>query len=264
MFVTARRFLLLLAVCFALAPSTSALAQGALDTIQRNKVIRIAIPTDFPPYGFVGPDLQPRGLDIDIANFIAGKLGAKAEFTPVTTANRIPYLQTGRVDLVISTLGRTPERMQVIDFTAAYSPFFIGIFGPKSAAVSAAADLAGKSISVTRGSVDDTGLTEIAPQTATIRRFEDNNATVAAFVTRQTDLIATSVSVASTVVERNPELGAEFKFLLRESPNFIGLAKGETALKDRVNTIIREAKASGELDQLAQKWLKRPAGNLPE
>jgi polar amino acid transport system substrate-binding protein len=244
--------------------ATPAAAQTALETIERTKVLRVAVPTDFPPYGFVGPDLQPRGLDIDMANLIAQRMGVRVEFTPVTTANRVPYLQTRRVDLVISTLGRTPERMQVIDFTAAYSPFFIGVFGPKGLDVAAPAALSGRSIAVTRGSVDDTALTEIAPPNTTIRRFEDNNATVAAFMARQTDLIATSVSVATTIVECNPALGAEFKFLLRESPNFIGVTKGETALQARVNAIIKEAKARGELDALAQKWLKRPAGDLPE
>ena len=54
---------------------------------------------------------------------------------PVTSANRIPYLQTRKADLVISTLGKNAEREAVIDFTAAYSPFFQAVFGPKSLAV---------------------------------------------------------------------------------------------------------------------------------
>ncbi len=198
-----------------------------------------------------------------MANLIGEKLGARVTLVPVTTTNRIPYLQTGRVDLVISTLGRNPERAAVIDFTAAYSPFFIGVFGPASISVRGPEDLAGRTIAVTRGSMDDTSLTEVAPTTATIRRFEDNSATVTAFVSRQTDLLATGVSVAATVMQRNPALGAEYKFLLRESPNFIGLPKGETALRDRVNEIIAEAKANGTIDRLAQRWLGRPAGELP-
>jgi polar amino acid transport system substrate-binding protein len=85
-------------------------AQAALENILKTKKIRIGVPTDFAPYGFVGPDLKPRGLDVDMANYIAAKLGAQAELLPVTTANRIPYLQTKKADLVISTLGKNPER----------------------------------------------------------------------------------------------------------------------------------------------------------
>jgi len=118
-----------LVLCAAVASSFLTLAgashaQAALDNIQKTNLIKIAIPTDFPPYGFVGIDLKPQGLDIDMANYIAAKMGVKIELVPVTSANRIPYLQTKKADLVISTLGKNAEREKVIDFTSAYSPFF--------------------------------------------------------------------------------------------------------------------------------------------
>ena len=95
-------------------------AQTALDSIQKSKLIKIAIPTDFPPYGFVGIDLQPQGLDIDMANYIGQKLGVKVELIPVISANRIPYLQTKKADLVISTLGKNPDREKVIEIGRAH------------------------------------------------------------------------------------------------------------------------------------------------
>ena len=98
------------------------------------KTLKVAIPTDFPPYGYVGTDLKPQGLDIDMANYIAAKLGVAVELVPVTSANRIPYLQTNKADLVISTLGKNAEREKVIDFTAAYSPFFQAVFAAKTLA----------------------------------------------------------------------------------------------------------------------------------
>ena len=115
-----------------------------LEDILANKQINIAVPTDFPPYGFVGTDLKPQGLDIDMANLIGAKLGVKVELVPVTSANRIPYLQTKKADLVISTLGKNPERAAVIDFTAAYSPFFQAVFAAKGVSIKGAADLAAR------------------------------------------------------------------------------------------------------------------------
>lgn len=238
-------------------------AQTALDDVLKAKEIKIAIPTDFPPYGSVGTDLKPKGLDIDVAHYIASKLGVQVELVPVTTANRVPYLQTKKVDLVISTLGKNPEREKVVDFTIAYSPFFIAVFGPKTMAVKGAPDLAGKSISVTRGSVDDLELTKVAPPSTEMRRFEDNNSTVAAFVAGQVQLVATSAQVAGSMMTKNPQLGTEYKFVLKDSPNFIGVAKGEDKLRIRVNEIIAEAKKSGDLDKISLKWLGRPAGDLP-
>ncbi len=258
-----RRLLSLALTTTAMLAAFGVQAQTALDDVMKAREIKIAIPTDFPPYGSVGTDLKPQGLDIEVAQYIATKLGVKLELVPVTTANRIPYLQTKKVDLVISTLGKNPEREKVVDFTIAYSPFFIAVFGPKTMAVKGAPDLAGKSISVTRGSVDDLELTKVAPASTEMRRFEDNNSTVAAFVAGQVQLVATSAQVAGSMMAKNPQLGTEYKFVLKDSPNFIGVGKGEDKLRLKVNEIIAEAKKSGELDKIAVKWLGRPTGDLP-
>ena len=225
------------------AAALPAQAQTALDDVRAKKLINIAIPTDFAPYGFVSTDLKPQGLDIDMANLIAAKLGVKVERVPVTSAKRIPCRQTRKADIVISTLGKNAEREKVIDFTAAYSPFFQAVFTAKTLPVKSAADLAGKSVGVTRGAIEDLELTKIAPASADVKRFEDNNATVSAFVSGQVQVIATGAQVAGNMMVRNPQLGAEYKFVLKDSPNHIGVNKGE--------------------DKLAQKWLGRPAGDLP-
>ena len=164
---------------------------------------------------------------------------------------------------MISTLGKNAEREKVIDFTAAYSPFFQAVFAAKALNVKSFADLAGKTLAVTRGAIEDMEITRLAPPTADIRRFEDNNATVSAFVSGQVQTIATGASVAGNMMQRNPQLNAEYKLLIKDSPNFIGVAKGEDKLRARVNEIIAAAKAAGELDRMAQKWLGRPAGDLP-
>lgn len=248
----------------ALLTTFGAQAQSALDDVMKAKKIIIAIPTDFPPYGFVGTDLKPQGLDIDMANYIAAKMGVAIELAPVTSANRIAYLSTRKADLVISTLGKNPEREKVIDFTAAYSPFFQAVFAPKTLSIKSFADLAGKSIGVTRGAIEDQELTRLAPSGTDIKRFEDNNATVSSFVAGQVQLIATGASVAGNMMGKNPQLGTEYKLLLKDSPNFIGVGKGEDKLRLKINEIIAAAKTSGDLDKMAVKWLGRPAGDLPK
>jgi polar amino acid transport system substrate-binding protein len=116
---------------------------------------------------------------------------------------------------------------------------------------------------VTRGSLEDQELTKIAPANADIKRFEDNAATVAAFIAGQTQVIATGASVAGNMMAKNPSVNVEYKLLLKDSPNFIGVGKGEDKLRNKVNEIIAQAKANGDLDKMAQKWLGRPAGDLP-
>lgn len=262
--MTSRRHFQSSLAAIALFTSLGVHAQTALDDVLKAKKITIAIPTDFPPYGFVGTDLKPQGLDIDMANYIGGKLGVAVELAPVTSANRVAYLQSKKADLVISSLGKNPEREKVIDFTAAYSPFFQAVFAPKTLAIKSFADLAGKSVGVTRGAIEDQELTKLAPSGTDIKRFEDNNVTVSSFVSGQVQVIATGASVAGNLMAKNPQVGAEYKLLLKDSPNFIGVAKGEDALRAKVNEIILAAKKSGDIDKMAVRWLGRPAGNLPE
>ncbi|MGV0758852.1 transporter substrate-binding domain-containing protein [Tistrella mobilis] len=231
---------------------------AGLDAIQKAGVLRVAVPQDFPPFGSVGPDMAPRGYDVDMARLIGDALGVKTELVPVTSANRIPYLTTDKVDLVISSLGKNPEREAVIDFTNAYAPFYNGVFGPADLKIAGAADLAGHTVGVTRGAIEDLELSKIAPAEATIRRYEDNNGTIQAFLSGQVELVATGNVVAAAILERNPRTRPEPKFLIKNSPCYIGVAKGETALVAKVNEIIAAARADGRLSKISETWLGAP------
>lgn len=258
---TAVATILATAAMCAMAPAR---ADDSLNAVMAKKSIAIGIPVDFAPYGFMGPDLKPQGLDVAVAQMIADKMGVKAELVPVSTPNRIPYLQTRKIDLIVSALGKNAERAKVIDFTIAYAPFYQAVFGPKSLSIKSFADLGGKTIAVTRGTIQDDVLQQVAPPTLKIQRFEDDNSTVAAFVSQQTQLVATGAAVAAAAIQKYPKVDAEYKLLLKDSPNFIGVRKGDTALLGKVNDILRQAKADGTLGTYAQRWLGRGTGELPE
>jgi polar amino acid transport system substrate-binding protein len=247
---------LLLSLCAAAALLGAPLAHAdALQNIVKSGSLRVAVPQDFPPFGSVGTDLTPVGYDIDTAKLIASRLGVTVELIPVTSANRVAYLQTNKVDLVISSMGKNAEREKVIDFTTAYAPFFNGVFGPSSIKVTQASDLSGKTIGVTRGAVEDIELSKIAPADATIKRYEDNNGTITAFLSGQVPLIATGNVVAAAILAKNPPKKPETKFLIKDSPCFIGLNKGEPELQAKVNAILAEAKKDGSLNTISKKWL---------
>lgn len=252
-----RRFIGGLALAAAALVSLPALdaRADALKDVASAGVLKVAVPQDFPPFGSVGTDLKPRGYDIDMAQLIADKLKVKLELVPVTSANRIPYLQTKKVDLVISSLGKNPDREKVIDFSDAYAPFYNGVFAPAGAKISTPADLAGKSVGVTRGAIEDLELTKVAPASADIKRYEDNNGTISAFLSGQVEAIATGNVVAAAILERNPPKRPEIKFLIKNSPCYVGLNKEEPALLAKVNAIIADAKKDGSLNQIARKWL---------
>ncbi|MFT4014240.1 MAG: transporter substrate-binding domain-containing protein [Paracoccus sp. (in: a-proteobacteria)] len=258
MHISRRRVFSAFAALMTLVAAPAVHAQDALAKVESSGTIRIAVPTDYPPYGFVGTDLQPQGLDIDMAKLIAEKMGVTLEMVPVTSANRVPYVQTGQVELVISTLGKNAERMKVIDFTHAYAPFFQAVYGPKSLTVASFDDLAGKTIAVAKGAMEEQELVKLGPAGMEFKRYEDQAASTAAFVAGQTDVIATSVSNATLMTQNNPKLEAEFKLLIKDSPCFIGIAKGQDGLRAKVNEIILAAKADGTLNAMSEKWLGQP------
>lgn len=246
-----------LSALVALLPGRPAHAD-ALANIQKAGVIRVAIPNDFPPFGSLGPDLKLQGYDIDMAGLIAKELGVKAELVPVTSTNRIPFLTTGKVDVVISSLGKNAERAKVIDFSQAYAPFPKSVYGPKDVSIKAPADLAGKTIGVTRGSTEDLALSAVAPASATIKRYEDNNATAQSYLIGQVQLVTLGNIVANAVNERTKLRQLDVKFPVEDTPCYVGVAKGEPALLDKVNVIITKLKTDGRLNDLSQRWIKMP------
>ena len=229
-----------------------------LQDIQKRGVLRVAVPQDFPPFGSVATDLKPQGYDIDMAEYLAKGMKVKVELVPVTSANRVPYLQTNKVDLVISSLGKNAEREKVIDFSRAYAPFFLGVFGPKETTLGDAAALSGKSVGVTRGAVEDMVLTDLAPKDAQVKRYEDNNTTISAYLSGQVEYLATGNVVVAAITRQNPKQAPVSKFMLKDSPCYIGLKKDEPALKAEVDKLIEQALKDGSLNAFSEKWMQAP------
>ncbi|AUX71834.1 transporter substrate-binding domain-containing protein [Erwinia pyrifoliae] len=232
-----------------------------LQDIEKRGVLRVAVPQDFPPFGSVGTDLQPQGYDIDMATYLARQMKLKLQLVPVTSANRVPYLQTDKVDLVISSLGKNPEREKVIDFSRAYAPFFLGVFGPQQGTLKSAAELSGKSVGVTRGAVEDMVLTSVVPKDAQVKRYEDNNTTLSAYLSGQVQYVATGNLVVAAIARQNADKAPLAQFMLKDSPCFIGIKKGEPALKAKVDALIAQALTDKTLNRLAEQWLKAPLPN---
>ncbi|MGH8634316.1 MAG: transporter substrate-binding domain-containing protein, partial [Burkholderiales bacterium] len=97
-----------------------AMADRLKDILDKG-VVRVGHLVDLPPFGMTDKDQKPIGFDIDLANMLAKDLGVKLELTAVTGANRLPYLVTDKVDLIVGAFGATPERAKQISFSSAYS-----------------------------------------------------------------------------------------------------------------------------------------------
>ena len=251
----------LLALALATFGATAAKADR-FDEILKKGVVRIAVPLDVPPFGSQNQNREPEGFDVDLANMVAKALGVKLELQQVTAANRIPFLLTDKVDIVISVMGLTPERAKQIMFTAPYADTQLAVFGPKSIAVTSAAELGSHKVAAAKGTTQELGLSAMNPK-AVIMRTEDDATAAAAYLSGQADLIATNSLIVPDLVKRNPTKEFELKFTIRRSPAHMGVRMGEHNLMRWLDGFIFFNTMNGELDKLHRKWLGIPMAPLP-
>lgn len=234
-----------------------------LSEILSSGVVKIAVPESFAPFGSIGASGEHEGYDVDVAKLIAEDLGVKLELVPVVSKQRIPFLETDRVDLVISTMGANPSRAKSINFSSAYAPFYSGIFAPSTIDISSPADLSGMTVGVTGGSLEDLEITEAAPADAKIVRFGDNAATLSAFTAGQVQVLVTGNTAAASLTDADPSLDLERKYIIKDSPCFIGVKKGNDDLLRWVNVFILHKKLGGGLNAISRKWLGQDLPPLP-
>ena len=230
-------------------------AQTAAE-IKKKGEVTIGMLVDFPPYGTMNASNQPDGYDADVARLLAKDLGVKLNLIPVTGPNRIPFLLTNKVDLLVASLAITPERAKQVQFSKPYAAASIVLYGDKKASIKSAADLKGKRVGVARASTQDVALTAVAPEGTEIRRFDDDASAMQALMSGQVDAIGCSTTVAAQIDKRAPANSFENKFLLRQQVMGIVMRPGQAELLKTIDSFVDQNTANGELNKLYRKWLE--------
>jgi polar amino acid transport system substrate-binding protein len=241
-----------LAVSAIIGLSGVANAQSLADLKSANK-IRIGLQLDNPPFGIVDASGQPDGYEADVAKLYAKKLGVPLEIVSITGPNRIPYLLTGRVDLLIAALSITPERAKQVQFSRPYATVDMLVFGQKDLAIKGVADLSGVSIAVPRGSAQDIAVTKQATG-AQIQRFDDDPAASQALLSGQVQTVAATTTVVSQIEKVAPAGAFDTKFALYSAVFGMATRPGQDELKEFTNKFIEEIVADGSLNEINTKW----------
>lgn len=201
--------------------------------IKERKRLNIAVKCDAPPFGYIGARSQNAGFDVEIAKwfsrFAFGKSN-RVTYTCVTTPAREPAITTGRVDMVVATFTYTQDRDTRIDFSRAYYKSTGRLLVPNNSAIRSTADLAGKTVVTTSGSVYDSWMKNCFKDTKVLVTDSFTNALIA-FRDGRADAFMwdDTVLLGIAVTDRNYKLTSGDAFL--PLPYGIGIKQGNTELK---------------------------------
>lgn len=206
-----------------------------LEQIQEDGTIRIGVFSDKNPFGFVDENGEYQGYDIALAERMAEDMGVEIEYVSTEPANRVEYLETGKVDVILANFTVTDERAQVVDFCNPYMNVSIGVASPEDAQVKDLADLGeDDAVIVITGTTAETYMIENYPDVP-LKKFETYASAKSAFENKEgvcwandnTEVMAFCSQVDGFVVSI-PELGGVDTI----AP---AVSKGNTSLLDWIN-----------------------------
>lgn len=234
-------------------------AQAVPKAITDAGVIRIGVKCDSPPFGASGPDGKSAGIEIEMAKQIGmAAFGSadKAELSCVATDARIPSLTGGKIDLIIATLGKTPAREQVIDYSDIYYWGSSRVIVPKDSKVQKLADLDGKSMLIIKGGSQLKWLKERIPSLEFIQLNTNADNLQALQQGRADGYVGDAITIA-TLASNYPE------FRILDEPvdlgfNGVGIRKGEDELKAFVNTVVKKLKDEKFYSKTVPTFVKDP------
>jgi polar amino acid transport system substrate-binding protein len=234
--------------------TAGAVGDSHLTQILKSKTIKIAVSADSPGYGVMNSTGTHEGFDIDVANALGASLGAKVEFVTATNESRIPLLQTDKADAVIATFTASDARAQVVDMSEPYAASSTVFMVPAGSPISSYADLDGKSVATSRGSVGEQILKASFPN-AKITGFNTTADSIQALKSGKVDALIENNAIVGGLVKKEP---SAFQVLkgdpIKPALFSIGVKQGDQTWLNYLNNFIRNYNISGQNEASLQKW----------
>ena len=235
------------------AASSEAVSSAAeLTTVEAGK-LTMATNAAFPPYEMTTDAGEFEGIDIDTAKAIAEKLGLELQIDDMDFDAALLAVQQGKSDMVMAGVTVTDERQNVMDFTDSYATGIQSIIVKEDSDIASVDDLAGKKIGTQRGTTgylycsDDFGDENVVA-------YDDGLTAVQMLNNGQVDCVVIDNAPAKEFIAANPGLKLLDTAYVEES-YAIGIGKGNTELKDAINTALEELKADGTLQAIVDKYI---------
>ena len=228
--------------------------------IQAAGEIKIGVKYDVPPFGFKNPQNDEiEGFDVDFGQAIADKLGVEPKFIEAISDNRIPFLQDGTVDLVLSTMTINAERAQEIGFS---EPYYIArgrILVPPDSDIAGIDDLAGKKVCTALGSTYEETLKEQAPD-ADLKLVDSYSECLELVQNGAVDAVSTDDVILTGMIIQDDTLKLTEGEPLTTEPYGAGLPKDDAEFKEFVDGVLEEYKSGGGWAESYEKWVGQYTG----
>lgn len=254
---------LLLAGCttssHAAANGSTTTSQSALNKVIKRGTLRVAVLPDFPPYSSEKSDGTFVGYEPAIAQKLADALGVKLQLVSTNGTSRLPLLQTDRVDVNISSWTATDERAKSVGFTIPYVAHGASVLFRKNHPIKSYADLSGKTVSVARGSTNDTIMTKQFPKT-NVMRFDNIADAIAALRSGKVDAAIEDYTTVRQAAAKDPSLQALDAPPLDPALISMGVLPNDQVWINYLNNFIRNLISSGTDQALYHQYL---GGDLP-
>jgi ABC-type amino acid transport substrate-binding protein len=234
-------------------------ADTTLGKIQKAGEITIGVKFDVPPFGFKNPQTnEVEGFDVDMGKFIAEALGVEPKFIEAISDNRIPFLERGTVDLILSTMTINAERDMEIDFS---EPYYIAegrILAPKGSDIKGLEDLGGKAVCTALGSTYEETIRTEAPD-ADLKLVDTYSECLELLQNEAIDAISTDDVILTGMIIQDDSLEMVGDRLTTE-PYGVGIKEGDKQLKGFVDGVLKKVEADGRWEETYQKWVGRHIG----
>jgi glutamate transport system substrate-binding protein len=234
-------------------------ADTTMGRLQEAGEIKIGVKYDVPPFGFKNPQTGAvEGFDVDLGKAIAEELGVEANLVEAISDNRIPFIQDGTVDLVLSTMTINAERAAEIGFS---NPYFIAkgrILVPKDSDIQGIDDLGGRKVCTALGSTYEETLKTQAPD-ADLRLVDAYSECLELLQNGAVDAISTDDVILTGMIIQDDSLQLVGDELTVE-PYGAGFKKDDAEFAEFVNGVIDEYKSSGAWQESYDNWLGQYTG----
>jgi polar amino acid transport system substrate-binding protein len=247
-----------------MAIATALLASAALITvasadvledIKRRGVLIVGVKADYKPFGFRDPSGAIIGLEPDLAADVAAKLGVRLELVPVVSANRMEFLNQGKIDLMIATMSDKPERRRVVQvIEPLYYSDAVNVLLKKDAPVKSWSDLKGKKLCGTTGAFSSKVIAQ--QYGAEIASFDGSEMPLLAL--KNGDCIGylfDQTFIVGKLGDSDWQEGYHMPLPgIMETPWAIAVKLGEGNLQKLMEDFHKEWMKSGRIIELEQKW----------